>query len=496
MRVFAEKVVMPRRAPAIERDAAILRTRRTASVVRAMLCALAIILLITRPGLVPVPALGIAGFAIILLSSVVLLAQVDGRWARIEEASAASAAFLILGCGKEQVTVISMLWLVALAVGVMARGGRVGNIGRPVVLVALLLPIVRLGELHLEYAAFALAVVGMQLTAGRLTMELNRLLRAARLDAENAETLLLAGDIAARVASREKRLPASRPAAPEPTAALTPAEEAGARLALATLLRGEGMGMAVQPIVDLRDGSVHAYEALARFQRRRSDRNPLNWFALAEELGERVALERACLGTALELFPARPDGVRLAVNLSVAALRDPATVDLLQKVSEVEPNALGGLIVEITEETLVEEESGFGESLAALRGCGAQLAVDDVGAGYSGLRQITAVGPDYLKLDHSLVREIDRDDERAALVAALTGYADKVGALLVAEGIEELAELECLLEIGVPLAQGFYLGAPDRPWPTLSKKGAASLGAGDVRALAATRERALTLTPV
>ena len=167
--------------------------------------------------------------------------------------------------------------------------------------------------------------------------------------------------------------------------------------------------------------------------------------------------------------------MRVSVNLSVAALRDPKTLELLEPLTD-EPGGLEGLIIEVTEETLVAEEHGFGAAVESLRGHGARLAVDDVGAGYSGLRQITAVVPDYLKLDRSLVAGIDHDDERAALVAALTGYANKVGSLLVAEGIEERSELECLVELGVPLAQGFHLGVPGRPWPTLSDEGAASLG--------------------
>ena len=105
--------------------------------------------------------------------------------------------------------------------------------------------------------------------------------------------------------------------------------------------------------------------------------------------------------------------------------------------------------------------------LAPLRARGAQMAVDDMGAGYSGLNQIMAVHPRYLKLDRSLVTGIDTDEQRSALVAALANYAERVGSLLVAEGMETEAELLRLIELGVPLAQGFYLARPGRPWPGL-----------------------------
>jgi EAL domain-containing protein (putative c-di-GMP-specific phosphodiesterase class I) len=217
--------------------------------------------------------------------------------------------------------------------------------------------------------------------------------------------------------------------------------------------------MAVQPIVDLRSGAVHAYEALARFGEGGTD-SPLHWFSLAEEFGERDELERSCLRAALALLGSRPAGTRVAVNLSAPVLLDARTLRILEQ-----PRDLSGLIVEVTEEALVQSEAQLHTAIAPLRERGVRLAVDDMGAGYSGLRQITTVQPSYLKLDRSLVSGIDGDSDRAALVQALVGYAEHVGSLLVAEGIENAEELRTLLDLGVPLAQGFYLGRPGRPWP-------------------------------
>ncbi|HXP28116.1 MAG TPA: EAL domain-containing protein, partial [Solirubrobacteraceae bacterium] len=224
---------------------------------------------------------------------------------------------------------------------------------------------------------------------------------------------------------------------------------------------GDGLTMAVQPIVDLRSGLIHAYEALARFGANGSE-SPLQWFALADELGEREELERACLREALELFCRRPRDVKLSVNLSSPVLMDRETLRMLERVRDLE-----GLIIEVTEEALVHNEAQLDAVIAPLRERGAQMAVDDMGAGYSGLNQIMAVHPRYLKLDRSLITGIDTDHERSAMVAALANYAERVGSLLVAEGMETEAELLALIELGVPLAQGFYLGRPGRPWPGL-----------------------------
>jgi EAL domain-containing protein (putative c-di-GMP-specific phosphodiesterase class I) len=123
------------------------------------------------------------------------------------------------------------------------------------------------------------------------------------------------------------------------------------------------------------------------------------------------------------------------------------------------------LIVEVTEEALVQRDASLVDALAPLLARGAHFAVDDMGAGYSGLRQITALHPTYLKLDRSLVRGIDTDPDRAALLRALVGYAEHAGAHLVAEGVETAAELEAVSAVGVSLIQGWYYGRPGPPWP-------------------------------
>jgi EAL domain-containing protein (putative c-di-GMP-specific phosphodiesterase class I) len=441
-------------AVAIELDDHILRARRTAALTRATSGLAGIGLILVQPSLISHPAFGIAGFATIALTAIVHLSAPRMRWLRIEESLAGAAAILIIGLQGQRVTVLSLLWLAAVASGVMARGGRVHWIGRTIVLLALALPVIRQGQLTPEHVALCLASLGLLLTSGRLTRELNHLLRQARHDADNAETLLLAGDIASRVAKRGDRQ--SQPQE-EP---LRADQRTRVEAQLARLIAGDGLTMAVQPIVDVRTGSVHAYEALARFAG--STDGPLHWFSMATTLGRRDALERACLRAALGLFARRPAGVSLSLNLSAPVLLDPLTLAMFD-----EQRDLHGLIIEITEETLVQSDMELRTVIAPLQERGASLAVDDMGAGYSGLRQITSVRPSYLKLDRSLISGIDHDPDRAALVGALVGYSNQVGCLVVAEGIEHSAELRVLGELGVPLAQGYYTGRPGRPWPDI-----------------------------
>jgi len=111
------------------------------------------------------------------------------------------------------------------------------------------------------------------------------------------------------------------------------------------------------------------------------------------------------------------------------------------------------------------------------------VAVDDIGAGYSGLGQLAALRPAYLKLDRGLVRGIDTDAARSGLVRMLVDYAHSTGGLLVAEGVETAAELSEVRLTGATLVQGYLLGRPGKPWP-------------DVDAVALGRSGSVSAAPV
>ena len=105
--------------------------------------------------------------------------------------------------------------------------------------------------------------------------------------------------------------------------------------------------------------------------------------------------------------------------------------------------------------------------LAELRERGAKIAVDDAGAGYAGLRQMTELGPDVLKLDRSLIADIDQDLARQAMVEAFVRCARHTGTSICAEGIETPGELEMIARLDVAVGQGYLLARPAAPWPKL-----------------------------
>lgn len=272
---------------------------------------------------------------------------------------------------------------------------------------------------------------------------------------DTPERLLAAADAALRTAKRSGK---GRVVTFE-GAALPAARRDATRARVEALWREDRVRVAVQPIVDVATGALHAYEALARFDAPRGDA-PLYWLTAAEEVGLRLELELACLHVALRAFAERPAGTAFAVNASPRLLARPDARAALAAVGD-----LDGLIVEITEDEIVEDYDRLLALLDPLLRHGLALAVDDLGAGHATMRHVTALRPRYLKLDRSLVRGVDHDATQAALVDALLGYAQRTDALLIAEGVEEAGELAALERLGVPLAQGFHLGRPAALWP-------------------------------
>lgn len=231
--------------------------------------------------------------------------------------------------------------------------------------------------------------------------------------------------------------------------------------AVQALWRENRIRIVAQPIVDLRRGRVRSYEALARFTVS-GDGSPQRWFALAERAGLRAELELACLERSLERAASRPAGTRFAVNLSPEMLERADVLRLLEGFGD-----LHGLVLELTENGVVEDYERLQVLLEPLYERGLQLAVDDFGAGRANMHHVSALRPRFLKLDRSLVTDIDRDPQKVALIEALARYAERIDSYLIAEGVERRGELEQLVRIGVTFAQGYYLGPPGAGWPQL-----------------------------
>lgn len=232
--------------------------------------------------------------------------------------------------------------------------------------------------------------------------------------------------------------------------------------AIDEILTGRGVRTVFQPIVDIEHGHVVGYEALSRFDSP-IEATPDRWFAEAATRGLAGRLEAVTLARALGARADLPPGCFLSVNVGPEALAGAEVQDVLR--SEVD---LEGIVIELTEHTQVDSYPHLLGMLDRCRNQGAFIAIDDAGAGYAGLQHIMAVRPSILKLDRSLIAELDRDDVKRSLVEMLAGLAHRMGARVVAEGVERLDELGALQSIGVSLAQGFYFAIPTPTFAQLS----------------------------
>jgi EAL domain-containing protein (putative c-di-GMP-specific phosphodiesterase class I)/DNA-binding response OmpR family regulator len=205
-----------------------------------------------------------------------------------------------------------------------------------------------------------------------------------------------------------------------------------------------------QPVVDLASGAIVGYEALTRFRdRTRPDRR----FADAEAVGLGLALESACLAAALAAAPDLPGSGWVSLNVSPGLLLE------RQRLARCLHGYGGPVVLEVTEHVAIENYGAIRDAVAGLGGH-VQVAVDDAGAGFASFRHILELHPDFVKLDIGLVRQIDHDDVRQALVAGIVYFAKKSGCRLIAEGIETAGERDQLRALGVDLGQGYLLGRP------------------------------------
>ena len=218
-------------------------------------------------------------------------------------------------------------------------------------------------------------------------------------------------------------------------------------------IRGDVLHTVFQPIVDLSDGRVLGVETLSRFMTR-PRRSPETWFSEAARQGLLTELELSAASNAFDHLDDIPDDVYLSVNVSPETLHDPRLAQALHSIPARR------VIIELTERSPIHDYEETRTRLTELRDLGARLAIDDVGSGFSGLAHVVELSPDLLKFDRSLVGGVDTDEHKSALVARLTSYAEEVGMEVVAEGIETLAELDSLRELGVGTGQGFLLGRP------------------------------------
>lgn len=220
-----------------------------------------------------------------------------------------------------------------------------------------------------------------------------------------------------------------------------------------------------QPIVALDTGGVVGYEALARgVADNGAVEMPHALFARAEREGRLRQLDLACWRAAIagavraELL----DGphVLLFVNVLPDTIIAPGFREWALGALAEHGVPSTRVVLELNEGRRIDDYARVRNAVDRLRASGFLIAVDDVGTGHSGLQTLAELRPDLVKIDQSLVRGVHRDAARCAILEMFVVLAARLGARLVAEGIEKAAELGTVAGLGVELGQGYYLARP------------------------------------
>jgi len=223
-----------------------------------------------------------------------------------------------------------------------------------------------------------------------------------------------------------------------------------ARVRIADIIASGAFHPVFQPIVDLETGLTVGYEALTRFD---SGDPPDRVFADATTVGLGAALETATLAAAIRHAARLPAGAWLSLNVS------PMNLAECDGLAGLLSDRTRPIVLEITEHDLIADYAPLRQAMRRL-GPDVRLAVDDAGAGIANFGHLVDLRPNIVKIDAGLIRGVNADVSRQALIVGFVHFAAVSGALVLAEGIETAGEQQTVQRLGVTLAQGYHLARP------------------------------------
>ncbi|WP_273125664.1 EAL domain-containing protein [Metabacillus sp. HB246100] len=232
-------------------------------------------------------------------------------------------------------------------------------------------------------------------------------------------------------------------------------------LEMRDIIQKREIKLLAQPIIDLTTKQIRAWEFLTRGPENTSLENPLQLFSLARQSNLIYDLELLVLEKAFQLIERVGCKDDVFLNFTPITLGNkrfiPALSNLLERYEEILPNKM---IFEVTERDSIEGLAFFQDNIKQLRKMGFRIAVDDTGAGYSSLHTISELLPDIIKIDRSVIQDIDTNRVKESMLKGLILIAKETGSLVVAEGIEKKEEADVLMRNQVDLAQGYFYAKP------------------------------------
>ncbi|WP_445506062.1 EAL domain-containing protein [Niallia sp. 03190] len=231
--------------------------------------------------------------------------------------------------------------------------------------------------------------------------------------------------------------------------------------ALSNIVEKKDIRLLAQPILDVETNEVRACEMLTRGPIGTPLESPLNLFSFARQTKFLYDLEMIVLEKTLEQIKRTKWQQDIFINFTPLTIGNPCFVkDLKGLMKKYKDIASNKLIIEVTERDSFEGLEYFISNLKILRTLGFRIAVDDTGAGYASLNSISEIMPDIIKIDRSVIQDIDKNSVKESMLKGLLLIAKEVGSIVVAEGIESAEEASVLSRNKVDLAQGYFYARP------------------------------------
>ncbi|MET7456754.1 aminotransferase class I/II-fold pyridoxal phosphate-dependent enzyme [Streptomyces sp. NPDC005574] len=283
-------------------------------------------------------------------------------------------------------------------------------------------------------------------------------------DSTDAEELLALADLALYAAKAAGKRQWCR-FRPQLRVRMTQRQDLQARLDRA--IARQEFALRYQPVVDIADGEVVGFEALARWTSGRHGQVPPEQFIpLAEETGLIASLGAWVLRNAvadmarLQARTRRPSTPYVSVNVSGRQWQEGAFLDEVREALRTPGLVSGSLQLELTESVLMQRDHHIDALVRSLKNMGVRIAVDDFGTGFSSLRYLRDFPIDVLKIDKSFIDDIPKNPRQVALVEGIVRMADTLGLQVIAEGIEDQRQRETLATMGCGFGQGFLFAPP------------------------------------
>ena len=221
-----------------------------------------------------------------------------------------------------------------------------------------------------------------------------------------------------------------------------------------------------QPIVSLQTGKITGFEALSRWQRPEGIVPPIEFIAVAEEIGLIIPMNRQLVHEACQRlrswqseFPSDPP-LTMSVNVSSREFAQPDLASEIRKSLEQTGIAPGCLQLEIIETIAMGDAEKSGHALARLKALGVRMSIDDFGTGYSSLSRLRRIPVDTLKIDRAFILHMDSDPESREIVRIIIMLAHSLGLKVVAEGAETQEHVNLLKQLNCEMVQGYFFSRP------------------------------------